>query len=178
MREEVDQQLTIQNLAETAFKDDAWLATLPTPNLLSKYNVLEYFSRSPFYVPPSLNEEYVIVEEQEPHLYVIQKQVRNVANDAVKTTAVYYILDQTIFQAPTLEGILEARTSRCLYNLKEAFSCAQSVYDPCSAAAASVSSSREKSGERSRRQTPERHAESMAIDRLMDVTLSRNIAKE
>ena len=108
-------------LEETAFKDDAWLGV----NLLTKYNVLEYFSRSPFYVPPtSVDEQYLLLEEQEPHLYVIGKQLRS------KTLAVYYILDQTVFQAPSLCAVLGARTARCLHNLKHAFSCAQSLYDP------------------------------------------------
>ena len=51
----------LEDLTTTAFKDDAWLAHNP----LSKYNVLEYFSRSPFYVPPrSVQDEYLVAEER------------------------------------------------------------------------------------------------------------------
>ncbi len=99
-------------LAETAFKDEAFLAVSP----LSKYNVLEYFSRSPFYAPPRPGEEYVIVEEQEPHLYVVQQRRER------KPVAVFFVLDGSIFQAPPLAAVLRARCDRFEHNMKKAFS--------------------------------------------------------
>ena len=118
-----------EDLTHQAFRDDAWLGL----NLLTKYNVLEYFSRSPFYVPPDHSFYYLITEEQEPHLYVVQK----VASEAQATTgtfrkclAVFYVLDQTVFQAPTLSSVLQARTARCLHHLKKTFDQALALYDP------------------------------------------------
>jgi len=99
------------SLAETAFKDEAFLGLSP----LSKYNVLEYFSRSPFYAAPGPGQEYVIVEEQEPHLYVIQKRADR------KAVAVFFILDGSIFQAPPLAAVLRARCDRFEHNMKKAF---------------------------------------------------------
>ena len=111
-----------EDLTHQAFRDDAWLGV----NLLTKYNVLEYFSRSPFYVPPDQGFYYLITEEQEPHLYVIQK----VATSSRKCLAVFYVLDQTVFQAPTLASVLRARTARCLHHLKRTFDQALALYDP------------------------------------------------
>mmetsp|Transcript_2825 Transcript_2825/g.7746 ORF Transcript_2825/g.7746 Transcript_2825/m.7746 type:complete len:156 (-) Transcript_2825:50-517(-) len=113
------------SLTTTAFKDDAWLAH----NVLSKYNVLEYFSRSPFYRPPrSASEAYVMVEEQEPHLYVVQKQGRDPATGRAKGAAVYYVLDGTVFQAATLDAVLGGRSGRLLYSLRGAFGEARALY--------------------------------------------------
>lgn len=114
-----------EDLTTTAFKDDAWLAHNP----LSKYNVLEYFSRSPFYVPPrSVQDEYLVAEEQEPHLYVINRQ------HAGENKAVVYVLDGTVFQAATVESVLGARCDRLLWNLRDAFKEAKGLYDPLRAA--------------------------------------------
>ena len=115
------------SLATTAFKDDAWLAH----NVLSKYNVLEYFSRSPFYVPPQrVGEEYVILEEQEPHLYVVQKQRTDPRTGRTAYLAVYYVLDQTVFQAAALGNVLGARAERLLCNLRDAFGACRELYEP------------------------------------------------
>lgn len=150
---------SVQDLTSTAFKDDAWLAH----NVLSKYNVLEYFSRSPFYVPPQqVAEEYVIAEEQEPHLYVVHKKFAN------KCVAVYYVLDQTVFQAATLEAVLGARAERLLYNLTSAFGSARDLYEPTGLASSSSS-----------RRVPPNPSEAeheRATDRLLANFFNRKVA--
>ena len=105
--------------------DSVWLGQ----NELTVFNVLEYFKGSPFYAAPEKHEEYLLVEKQEPHLYVIRK-LKQVGDKKV-TSAYFYVLDQVIFQAPTLEAVLKARMERCRYNLKALFTSAQELYDPC-----------------------------------------------
>ena len=52
--------------------------------------------------------EFVVQNCQPPHLYVMSKQHRS-SPDKVQTKAYYYILDGSIYQAPTLHAVFSAR---------------------------------------------------------------------
>ena len=55
--------------------------------------------------------EYTLDSFQDPHLFVISKQMRQ-APDAAATVMYYYILDGSIYQTPTIHGALSARLVR------------------------------------------------------------------
>ena len=55
--------------------------------------------------------EFHLQDAQPPHLFVIRKQFRSSDGSAV-ALAYYYILDGTIYQAPTLHAALAARMVR------------------------------------------------------------------
>jgi mediator of RNA polymerase II transcription subunit 6 len=52
--------------------------------------------------------EFVLQDAQAPHLFVIRKQLRALAGD-LTSLAYYYVLDGTVYQAPTLHAVLSAR---------------------------------------------------------------------
>ena len=56
--------------------------------------------------------EFVLADAQEPHLFVIRRQLRGAPGAAPVPQAVYYILDGSVYQAPTLEAVLLARLVR------------------------------------------------------------------
>jgi hypothetical protein len=56
--------------------------------------------------------EFVLADAQEPHLFVIRRQLRGAPGAAPVPQAVYYILDGSVYQAPTLEAVLSARLVR------------------------------------------------------------------
>jgi len=116
------------------FDDARWLKMNP----LTKSNVLEYFSLSPFYSKTSNNEiirmqqldpdklldmngiQYSVVHHKEPTLFVIQKHKRE-NRRIVIPLAMYYILDGVIFQAPDFYSILSSRMLKTIFRLKDAF---------------------------------------------------------
>jgi hypothetical protein len=55
--------------------------------------------------------EYELQDEQEPHLFVICRQLRTAPRAVVKQ-AVYYILDGSVYQAPSLHAALSSRIVR------------------------------------------------------------------
>ena len=55
--------------------------------------------------------EYTLDSCQEPHLFVICKQERQSA-DAAVPVMFYYILDGSVYQTPTIHGVLSARLVR------------------------------------------------------------------
>ena len=58
--------------------------------------------------------EYTLDSCQEPHLFVVCKQRREAADTAI-AVMFYYILDGSIYQTPTIHGVLSARLVRqCL----------------------------------------------------------------
>lgn len=109
-------------LAETAFRDDVWLGA----NVLSKYTALEYFARSPFYAAPDRDEEYLIVEEQEPHLFVVRKQRVSTG----RAICFFFVLDGLIFQAPPISAVLGARAARALHGVRDLFDVARRLHEP------------------------------------------------
>lgn len=73
--------------------------------------------------------EYTLDSCQEPHLFVICKQERQSA-DAAVPLMFYYILDGSVYQTPTIHGVLSARLSRCMYSVQSAFLRLQKDLDP------------------------------------------------
>ncbi|DBA69648.1 TPA: hypothetical protein ACH3X2_012707 [Trebouxia sp. C0005] len=73
--------------------------------------------------------EYTLDSCQEPHLFVICKQDRQSA-DAAVPVMFYYILDGSVYQTPTIHGVLSARLSRCMYSVQSAFLRLQKDLDP------------------------------------------------
>ncbi|PVU96164.1 hypothetical protein BB559_002481 [Furculomyces boomerangus] len=115
---------------------------------LSHFNVMEYFSLSPFWDPTSNNAvlsmqtkfnalqnenidltqmigtEFAIVHENAPDYFVIAKRKRS---NPTKTTNIsfYYIIQGNVYQAPPLPLIL---SSRMLTSLSEVEECFDEVY--------------------------------------------------
>ena len=56
--------------------------------------------------------EYVLVDSQEPHLFVLRRQLRGAPGTPPEPQAVYYILDGTVYQAPAIGAVLSARLVR------------------------------------------------------------------
>lgn len=52
--------------------------------------------------------EFLLQDAQPPHLFVIKKQYRQV-DGSVTSVAFFYILDGTVYQAPTLHAALRSR---------------------------------------------------------------------
>ena len=55
--------------------------------------------------------EYALHLAQEPHLFVFRKQLRRSAAEVVPVST-FYVLDGTVYQAPTLYGVLGSRLVR------------------------------------------------------------------
>lgn len=123
-----------------SFMDPMCLQDLQARNIpLSRENILEYFSMSPFYDSQSNNEairaqgvsaihlkgmkglEFEVEPTQdEPKLFVIKKQKRSSPTSA-DILEVYYVLDGTIYQSPSLLDILNVRYSDICHYLHQAF---------------------------------------------------------
>lgn len=110
---------------------------------LTELSVLDYFSLSQFYDRTCTNEqlrmqtrfttavgtirleemvgvEYVVAEtKQPPRLFIIHKRHRHSPHD-FDVLASYYVLDGTIYQAPTLLSLLRCRVTTSLAFLTEA----------------------------------------------------------
>lgn len=126
----------VADLTSTTWRDETFFQQFA----LNQHTVLEYFSRSPFYVPQCNNEEckrqglpismlhtmkpgveFVLATVQEPVLYVIKRQYRE-SPSSTQQQAFYYVLFGTIYMAPSLHAALKARVARCLHNLQSSFS--------------------------------------------------------
>lgn len=113
---------------------------------LTEATVLDYFALSQFYDRTCTNEqlrmqtrftttaaggqaivrledmvgiEYVVHKVLPPHLFIIHKRLRHSEAD-VDVLASYYILDGTIYQAPSLLSLLKCRVTSSLAYLNEA----------------------------------------------------------
>lgn len=128
------------DLVGTVWRDDMWLSNYP----LNHHTAVDYFACSPFWDPGCSNVrarleqraltglqgiEYTLDSCQEPHLFVICKQERQSA-DAAVPLMFYYILDGSVYQTPTIHGVLSARLSRCMYSVQSAFLRLQKDLDP------------------------------------------------
>jgi mediator of RNA polymerase II transcription subunit 6 len=135
----------VEDLTGTCWRDDLWFQTY---GLLSHLSALDYFAQSPFYDSTSNNEvarqrglrleqlpqgapgiEFILQDAQPPHLFVVRKQFRSIAG-VLSPLSFYYILDGTIYQAPSLHAALSARIDRCMWTVKSAFSLLRSDLDP------------------------------------------------
>jgi hypothetical protein len=127
------------------FKDQMWLERnggfVPNGDL-----ALEYFTGSPWYDRGCLNEqwkaqwiqatdelrarsdgiEYRLAHIQPPLLYVIRQEQRKVSRQPqvdgcvlppTIVLASYYILDGTIYQAPTLDVVISTRMAKCVHHI-------------------------------------------------------------
>ncbi|GBG76610.1 hypothetical protein CBR_g22489 [Chara braunii] len=118
------------------FRDQIWLSTFP----LIRASVLDYFALSPFYDGNCNNQllrnsgkdpallstmttgfEYVVRDAIEPHLFIIRKQVRGRNPEVVTPIAAYYVLDGSIYQAPSLHAVIGSRLARALHHIRGAF---------------------------------------------------------
>ncbi|XP_078000093.1 mediator of RNA polymerase II transcription subunit 6-like [Glandiceps talaboti] len=122
------------NPLHLSWHDSAWIP------VLNPSNVMDYFSErsNPFYDrtcnnelvkmqragPERLNQltglEYILLHVQEPILYVIRKQHRHSPNQ-VTPLADYYIMAGTVYQAPDLGSVLNARMQTATHNIQSAF---------------------------------------------------------
>ncbi|KAH7624889.1 hypothetical protein Ndes2526B_g00260 [Nannochloris sp. 'desiccata'] len=135
----------VEDLTGTCWRDDLWFQTY---GLLSHLSALDYFAQSPFYDPTSNNQvarqrglrleqlpqgapgiEFILQDAQPPHLFVVRKQFRSLAG-VLSPLAFYYILDGTIYQAPSLHAALSTRIDRCMWTVKSAFSFLRDDLDP------------------------------------------------
>jgi mediator of RNA polymerase II transcription subunit 6 len=124
------------DIRNISFMDTQWLQHV---RVLTRDNVLDYFALSPFYDSKSNNQairaqgvsmdhlkdkvglEFVVEpNEDEPKLFIIKKQHRLSRLDT-KVLEVYYVLDGTIYQSPTLLTVLNARYAEICHYLEQAF---------------------------------------------------------
>ena len=78
--------------------------------------------------------EYVLADCQEPHLFIIRRQRRGAPGTQPVPQAVYYVLDGTVYQSPSVAAVLQVRLSRCLFSARRAFERMQADLDPLLAA--------------------------------------------
>jgi mediator of RNA polymerase II transcription subunit 6 len=122
-------------MTDQSFKDTVFLESFG----LTPWNVLDYFSKSQFYDSSCINEQLKMqqrfntldVSDQgllgssyelwyySESLFVIKKLEKTL--NSVTLTGVYYIVQGTIYQAPTLSQVLKNRLSTALYHLQAAF---------------------------------------------------------
>jgi mediator of RNA polymerase II transcription subunit 6 len=140
-----EKEMEVDEYAHVSFKDSAWIQTFG----LNVATALDYFSTSQFYDRTCNNEvlkmqtkfnnleemnmelsrmvgiEYVVAHMQEPILYIIRKQ-RRVDLHTVIPIESYYILDGSIFKAPSLYDCLSTRIANCSQHLQNMLSSARS----------------------------------------------------
>ena len=158
-------------LTTISWEDKGWLQHFP----LNRDTVLDYFALSQFYDRTCNNEqlkmqrgagaaaiaqlleqmsgvEYVLHEAQELQptsessahsLYVIRKQRRE--GEVITVLRMYYVLDGTVYEAPTLEAVLRTRLLKLGWLLDGAFSAIKDAFTG-GAAAAEGSGSAEAAG--------------------------------
>ncbi|EDW15527.1 mediator of RNA polymerase II transcription subunit 6 [Drosophila mojavensis] len=123
-----------ENPLRLSWHDTQMMATL------SPQTVMDYFCRksNPFYDHMCNNEtirmqrlgvehlhnmlgmEYILLHVAEPILYVIRKQHRHNPSEATPI-ADYYIIGGTVYQAPDLANVINARILNTVVNLQSAF---------------------------------------------------------
>ncbi|OAF71437.1 Mediator complex subunit 6 [Intoshia linei] len=117
-----------------SWSDSSW------PHVLSKYNVMDYFSQlsNPFYDKTCNNQilkmqrleannlvnmiglEYMCVFDQEPILFIIRKQYRKSPHE-IQSISSYYICAGTVYESPDLMTLYISRLITASYNLRKAF---------------------------------------------------------
>lgn len=119
-----------------SFRHDSWLASYP----LNENTVLDYFAWSPFYDLNSINEQVKAqnlsaaaaahltgVEfqlrrtgQERAGLYVIEKRLRNNANEAAVPVTLYCVVEGTVFPSPDMGTLLAGRVARAAHHLSAA----------------------------------------------------------
>ncbi|KAG2488353.1 hypothetical protein HYH03_013043 [Edaphochlamys debaryana] len=81
---------------------------------------------------PHGRPEFVLESAQEPHAFVIRKQVRMNANALERPVvlAYYYIANNKIMQAPSAHQVTHARLQRCTFALQQGFARLQADLEP------------------------------------------------
>jgi len=103
-------------LEETCWRDEAWLRAFP----LTALTVMDYFALSPFY--QGVGCEHCLSEAQEPHLFVVERRAAQRGEGGRGAVqAVFYVMDSVVFQAPTVQAVLEGRLARCVHHLRGGF---------------------------------------------------------
>lgn len=128
-------------MTDQSFKDTIFLESFG----LSPWNVLEYFSKSQFYDSSCINEQLKMQQRfntlnvnddgllgssyelwyYSESLFVIKKLEKSL--NSTKLTGIYYIVQGTIYQAPTLDHVLKSRLRTSLYYLQSAFEQSTSI---------------------------------------------------
>ena len=90
--------------------DEQWFAYFQISHL-SPQSALDYFSHSPFY---KYGLEHVLLDAQEPHLFIIQQQRRTSAKQVVRL-GLFYILDKNVYKAPSLHHAIHSRLVRLCF---------------------------------------------------------------
>mmetsp|Transcript_1526 Transcript_1526/g.4059 ORF Transcript_1526/g.4059 Transcript_1526/m.4059 type:complete len:221 (-) Transcript_1526:1097-1759(-) len=124
-----------EDLSSVMFIDKTWLSCFP----LNQHTALDYFSLSPFYSRDSNNElvrqqrlelsvlatltgvEYAVVVNSEPHLFVIQKSMRQSSAVTIPLES-YYIVNGQVYQAPSAAAVLSARLVHSIAHVHNALS--------------------------------------------------------
>lgn len=73
--------------------------------------------------------EYVLSFAAEPNLYVIKCQ-RRTGPETATQQAFYYVLNGSIYQAPSVLSCLQVRADRCRYYVQQAFERLQADLEP------------------------------------------------
>lgn len=127
-------------MTDQSFKDTIFLESYG----LTPWNVLDYFSKSQFYDSSCINEQLKMQQRfntlnvndegllgssyelwyYSESLFVIKKLEKSL--NSTKLTGIYYIVQGTIYQAPTLAQVLKSRLRTSLYYLQSAFEQSQS----------------------------------------------------
>jgi hypothetical protein len=124
----------IEDQLGVSFRDAAYLQR----NVLSLHNVLDYFALSEFYDRTCNNAlcvmqrvdlsqmvnmtgvEYVVFHAHEPSsLFVVRKQRRS-SPELAEHLLTYYIINGTVFQAPSLGAVLSSRILKSLHYARRA----------------------------------------------------------
>ncbi|GJQ11393.1 hypothetical protein GpartN1_g3184.t1 [Galdieria partita] len=124
----------VDDLAHLSWRDNWFLANFP----LTSDTVLDYFSGSPFYDPSCNNEqirmqgldpsvlynmvgtEYVVTNQQEPVFFIVEK-VHRYNKEETKTLQIFYILEGTVYQSPSLRSLLLSRLSESFFHISGSF---------------------------------------------------------
>ncbi|OLL24935.1 Mediator of RNA polymerase II transcription subunit 6 [Neolecta irregularis DAH-3] len=128
-----------QDLSEIQWRMPEWITAMGG---LSTYNILEYFSQSPFYDRSSNNQalkmqtqfsdfgdfqknllkmkgiEYAVVKEGPEH-WIIAKQHR-VSETLAFPLTYYFVIWENVYQAPDLHSILSSRMLNTMRSLSQA----------------------------------------------------------
>jgi len=89
--------------------------------------------------------EYVVVEALEPTLFVLHKRCRA---DPPRRLSVFFCLHGSVYAAPTLHAVLQARLARCSFDAREALDALRERLAAPEAAFASGEAEKERKVER------------------------------
>ena len=143
------------DLQHTSWRFDEWLATYS----LNDATVLDYFAHSPWWDPSCTNAqvaqqgltaeegrllvgtEFIVTHSttEGGGLFVIERRERR-GRDDVSPVAIYYILVGTLYEAPSLYGVLTSRIEAAAWRLERAIVVARDLRKEQFANAASVAS--------------------------------------